>query len=57
MKVVLQGKGAYTLLLDDEEMVFIAREALENELTIQRLLEMVLAMLFVGGYSALTGKD
>ena len=56
MKILAIGKNKYMLEIDDRERDFLLKEAENNELTVIEILEMVMGVLFVGGYSNLVGK-
>jgi len=57
MKIQAIGKGKYMLEIDDREMDFLHKEAEDNEITVIEMFEMVLSVLFIGGYSKFIGKD
>jgi len=57
MKILAIGKNKYLLEIDDREMDFLLKEAEDNDITIIEMYEMVLSMLFIGGYSKAVGKD
>ena len=57
MKILAIGKNKYMVEVDDREMDFLLKEAEDNDITIIEMYEMVLSMLFIGGYSKAVGKD
>ena len=57
MKIQAVSKNSYVLTVDDKEMDFLLKEAEDNDLTIIEIFEMLLGMLFIGGYSNVVGKD
>lgn len=57
MKVEFAIGGKMVVTFDEVEKQFLTREALENDISVVEIFEMILGMLFVGGYKNVTGKD
>jgi len=57
MKVRRLNGNEYLLTFDNDERIYLENEADDNELTVSDILNMLLAMLFVGGYSNVIGKE
>lgn len=57
VKVEFVVPGKMVVTFDDVEKQFLTREALENDISVVEIFEMILGMLFVGGYKAVTGKE
>ncbi len=57
MDVTVSTTNKILIELDATEILFITNEAKDNSLTPKEMIEMIFAMLFVGGYSNMVGKD
>lgn len=57
MRVMVSRTNQVIVSFDGKEIEFLAKEADKHGITVKELLEMVLSMLFIMGYSKLTGKE
>ena len=57
MKITQVDRYHYCLHFNIDEVAFLEIEAKRNNLTVIEMFEVILEMLFVGGYSILTGKE
>lgn len=56
MKIEIPDRDKILLLFDETEIEFIKREAEANDITVSEMFELLLGILFVGGYSNIIGR-
>jgi len=57
VKVERIDENTYRFSFSDEEILYLDNESKENQITMIEMLEMVLGVLFIGGYLRMIGRE